>query len=219
MGTPKAMYDSEGQNIWSCELNSYGKVKSFKGNYKTDCPFRYQGQYEDSETGLYYNRFRYYDPSSGVYLSQDPIGLAGNNPTLYGYVKDVNRYIDKLGLSFASWVKSGVIDFNDIDAFAKDRGVPNVFNPDPSRFPEGGFKYEYSDGKYNYTIHGHGTDPEAAIKFPGSNAANGPTASVSRKPISGGKQENLMTDGTWKKRRSHADFNNSHIPMKNSPYH
>jgi RHS family protein len=42
-----------------------------------DCPFRYQGQYEDSETGLYYNRFRYYDPSTGAYISQDPIGLAG----------------------------------------------------------------------------------------------------------------------------------------------
>ena len=42
-----------------------------------DYPFRYQGQYEDSETGLYYNRFRYYDPSTGAYISQDPIGLAG----------------------------------------------------------------------------------------------------------------------------------------------
>ena len=30
-----------------------------------------------SETGLYYNRFKYYDPSTGAYISQDPIGLAG----------------------------------------------------------------------------------------------------------------------------------------------
>ena len=36
--------------------------------------------------GLYYNRFRYYDPSLGQYTQQDPIGLAGGNPTLYGYV-------------------------------------------------------------------------------------------------------------------------------------
>jgi RHS repeat-associated protein len=64
----------------------------------SECPFRYQGQYEDSETGLYYNRFRYYDPDSGNYLSQDPIGLAGNNPTLYGYVHDVNFLIDPFGL-------------------------------------------------------------------------------------------------------------------------
>ena len=42
-----------------------------------DCPFRYQGQYEDSETGLYYNRFRYYSPDEGMYISQDPIRRAG----------------------------------------------------------------------------------------------------------------------------------------------
>ena len=63
-----------------------------------DCPFRYQGQYEDEETGLYYNRFRYYDPSTGAYISQDPIGLAGGNPTLYGYVSDTNSWVDTLGL-------------------------------------------------------------------------------------------------------------------------
>jgi uncharacterized protein RhaS with RHS repeats len=33
-----------------------------------------------------------------MYLSKDPIGLAGNNPTLYGYVKDTNSWIDILGL-------------------------------------------------------------------------------------------------------------------------
>ena len=63
-----------------------------------DCPFRYQGQYEDSETGLYYNRFRYYSPDEGMYISQDPIGLAGGNPTLYGYVCDPNGWVDVFGL-------------------------------------------------------------------------------------------------------------------------
>jgi uncharacterized protein RhaS with RHS repeats len=33
-----------------------------------------------------------------MYLSQDPIGLSGNNPTLYGYVKDTNNWLDELGL-------------------------------------------------------------------------------------------------------------------------
>ena len=62
-------------------------------------PFKYQGQYEDAETGLYYNRFRYYDPNAGSYISQDPIGLLGDNPTLYGYVSDSNINIDILGLT------------------------------------------------------------------------------------------------------------------------
>jgi len=60
-------------------------------------PFRYQGQYEDIETGLYYNRFRYYSSETGSYLSQDPIGLAGGI-NLYNYVIDSNSYLDVLGL-------------------------------------------------------------------------------------------------------------------------
>ncbi len=99
LGTPEAMYRDDGEAVWQCELNSYGKVRNFRGAAKTDCPFRYQGQYEDLETGLYYNRFRYYSPDEGLYLSQDPIGLQGNNPTLYGYVKDVNSWIDEFGLA------------------------------------------------------------------------------------------------------------------------
>lgn len=47
-----------------------------------------------SETGLYYNRFKYYDPSMGTYISKEPIGLVGNNPTLYGYTIDSNTMID-----------------------------------------------------------------------------------------------------------------------------
>jgi len=69
-------------------------------------PFKYQGQYADKETGLYYNRFRYYDPRTGAYISQDPIGLAGNNPTLYGYVKDANDMLDILGLDVYKLVAS-----------------------------------------------------------------------------------------------------------------
>ncbi|WP_296119231.1 RHS repeat-associated core domain-containing protein [uncultured Porphyromonas sp.] len=38
--------------------------------------FRFQGQYEDQETGLYYNRFRYYSPHTENYICQDPIELA-----------------------------------------------------------------------------------------------------------------------------------------------
>ena len=79
-------------------MDVYGRVRTFTGSSLSDCPFRYQGQYEDAETGLYYNRFRYYDPNIGSYLSQDPIGLAGGNPTLYGYVKDPNTWIDEFGL-------------------------------------------------------------------------------------------------------------------------
>ncbi|WP_375199425.1 RHS repeat-associated core domain-containing protein [Bacillus sp. RS11] len=61
-------------------------------------PFRYQGQYEDIEIGLYYNRFRYYSPIEGMYTQLDPLGLEGGNPTIYGYVSDPNIWIDPFGL-------------------------------------------------------------------------------------------------------------------------
>jgi len=98
LGTPAEMYDDKGKRVWACELDIYGKVRTLEGKAE-DCPFRYQGQYEDVETGLYYNRFRYYSADEGGYISQDPIGLEGNNPNLYAYVSDTNDYIDVFGLS------------------------------------------------------------------------------------------------------------------------
>ena len=98
LGTPLQMHDQQGQLAWGAELNSYGRVRKQEGE-ATACPFRYQGQYEDQETGLYYNRFRYYDADAGQYVSQDPIGLGGGVLNFYAYVHDPNSWIDALGLS------------------------------------------------------------------------------------------------------------------------
>ena len=98
LGTPVEAYDEQGNRVWSAELDIYGRVKEFTGE-KDFIPFRYQGQYEDTETRLYYNRFRYYSPNEGVYTQIDPIGLAGGNPTVYGYVHDPNTWIDPFGLA------------------------------------------------------------------------------------------------------------------------
>ncbi|EDN72444.1 conserved hypothetical protein [Beggiatoa sp. SS] len=38
-----------------------------------------QGLYFDAETGLHYNRHRYYDPDAGRFIHQDPIGLGGGD--------------------------------------------------------------------------------------------------------------------------------------------
>jgi RHS repeat-associated protein len=60
-------------------------------------PLRYQGQYCDEETGLHYNRHRYYDPDIGRFLTQDPIGLSGGI-NLYLYAPNPRGWIDPLGL-------------------------------------------------------------------------------------------------------------------------
>ncbi|MEY8607484.1 hypothetical protein AALI25_13630, partial [Muribaculum intestinale] len=57
LGTPTQAYDSEGNLVWEMLLDVYGEVMECRGD-RSLVPFRYQGQYEDSETGLYYNRFR-----------------------------------------------------------------------------------------------------------------------------------------------------------------
>jgi RHS repeat-associated protein len=66
-------------------------------------PLRFQGQYYDTETGLHYNRFRYYDPDVGRFTTQDPIGLLGgvNN---YQYAPNPMVWVDPLGLAKMSGV-------------------------------------------------------------------------------------------------------------------
>jgi|GEM_PF-1567040 len=97
LGAPTAMFDAGGREIWAGQLDSYGALRNQRGE-RAACPFRWPGQYEDEETGLYYNRFRYYDPEAGRYVSQDPIRLRGG-PNLYAYVPDVLTHVDPWGLS------------------------------------------------------------------------------------------------------------------------
>ncbi|WP_299434345.1 RHS repeat-associated core domain-containing protein [uncultured Maribacter sp.] len=97
LGTPVQAYNQTGEKVWDCTLDIYGKIKTLEGE-KCFIPFRYQGQYEDSETGLYYNRFRYYSADSGTYISQDPIKLSGGD-NLYAYTRNSNVLIDPLGLT------------------------------------------------------------------------------------------------------------------------
>ncbi|MCV5863445.1 RHS repeat-associated core domain-containing protein, partial [Escherichia coli] len=56
------------------------------------------GQWRDAESGLCYNRFRYYGPESGMYLVSDPLGLQGGEQT-YRYVQNPLRWIYPLGLN------------------------------------------------------------------------------------------------------------------------
>ena len=98
IGRPVQAYDDNGNIIWQADYDIYGNLRNLHGS-RQFIPFRQLGQYEDEETGLYYNRFRYYDPRIGNYISQDPIRLAGGNPTLYGYVEDCNKLVDILGFA------------------------------------------------------------------------------------------------------------------------
>ena len=118
LGTPIMALDSEGNEVWTRLLDIYGRVKyEFKSSSLGDdifpfVPFLYQGQYYDFETNLAYNRFRYYSPETGAYISQDPIRLNGNNPTLYAYVFDSNIQVDVFGLDIHHLIPNAVFRNN-----------------------------------------------------------------------------------------------------------
>ncbi|QRK13385.1 hypothetical protein JQX13_00095 [Archangium violaceum] len=96
LGVPSSLYDEAGQPAWRAALDLFGCPQVEVDG--TPCPWRWPGQYEDPETGLYYNRFRYYDPRTGCYISQDPIRLAGGLE-LYAYVPDPLIWMDPFGLA------------------------------------------------------------------------------------------------------------------------
>jgi RHS repeat-associated protein len=100
LGTPQELTDYSGEIVWSAKYNAYGKVTriAFGGGEQLEQPLRFQGQYFDAESGLHYNRHRYYDPDVGRYLTPDPIKLAGGlNP--YQYTRNPTGWVDPLGLS------------------------------------------------------------------------------------------------------------------------
>ena len=77
---------------------------------------------------MYYNHFRYYDPNAGSYISQDPIGLAGNNPTLYAYVSDVNYWNDVLGLTAEVYKLVATKDgYYDVYEWGNDKPVGKTY--------------------------------------------------------------------------------------------
>ncbi len=96
LGTPQELTNAKGDVVWSVTYRAYGNVVRALVQ-DIDNPIRFQGQYHDIETGLHYNRHRYYNPNTGRFTTPDPIGLAGglNN---YQYVPNPTGWVDPLGL-------------------------------------------------------------------------------------------------------------------------
>ena len=76
--------------------DSFGNLTASTGSLTNS--FRYTGREFDAETSLYYMRARYFDPSTGRFLNEDPIGFAGGSD-FYSYVDgDPTSLVDLLGL-------------------------------------------------------------------------------------------------------------------------
>ena len=108
LGTPRAV--SEGNAVvWRWDSDPFGYASPDTDPDADQVQFtynlRFPGQYWDIETGLHYNYFRTYDPSTGRYLESDPIGLEGG-PNSYTYaIGNPVMYFDPLGLEIVGeWV-------------------------------------------------------------------------------------------------------------------
>ncbi|MCF5055339.1 type IV secretion protein Rhs, partial [Pseudomonas syringae] len=97
LGTPQELTNPNGEIVWSAHYRAYGEIARLDAG-KIDNPLRFQGQYFDQESGLHYNRHRYYNPDIGRYLTPDPVKLAGGI-NAYQYVPNPTGWVDPLGLS------------------------------------------------------------------------------------------------------------------------
>ncbi|UGS42594.1 RHS element core protein [Pseudocitrobacter corydidari] len=96
-GLPLALISEDGNTVWSAEYDEWGNQLNQENPHHLYQPYRLPGQQYDEESGLCYNRNRYYDPLQGRYITQDPIGLNGGI-NLYTYPLNPLSGIDPLGL-------------------------------------------------------------------------------------------------------------------------
>lgn len=69
--SPVLATNEAGEVVWRAAYAPFGAAQILQ--HDVDVPFRLAGQYEDPETGLHLNGFRYYAPTIGRYLSTDPL--------------------------------------------------------------------------------------------------------------------------------------------------
>ena len=108
LGTPIALTDEQQNIVWAARLDPWGNLQEEFNPNSISQPIRLPGQHHDKDTGLYYNRHRYYDPSIGAYINQDPLGYFGG----------LNLF------SYADGVPLGAIDPQGLQAYMCAAGLP-----------------------------------------------------------------------------------------------
>ncbi len=103
LDTPTQLTDSAQKIVWQANYQAFGNTNINQDPDANGIAIiynqRFPGQYQDTETNLYYNFYRDYDPSTGRYLQSDPIGLDGGI-NLYGYVGgNPLNWVDAFGLN------------------------------------------------------------------------------------------------------------------------
>ncbi|MCP1728063.1 RHS repeat-associated protein [Natronospira proteinivora] len=98
LGSPRAIVDESGEVLREIQYDAYGSVIE-DSNPEFSIPFGFAGGLTDEHTGLIRFGYRDYDPRIGRWTARDPVGFAGGDPNLYGYVLgDPVNLLDSLGL-------------------------------------------------------------------------------------------------------------------------
>ena len=114
LGRPRQVRDGESNAlVWQLSPTLFGgqvdKGLEKKTGYQLSV--RFPGQFEDGETGLYYNHWRYYDKGTGRYITPDPLGLAGGD-NVYAYVNAApTHFVDAPGLLLFAFDGTGNQDY------------------------------------------------------------------------------------------------------------
>ncbi|WP_167409880.1 RHS repeat-associated core domain-containing protein [Pseudomonas sichuanensis] len=102
LGTPMELTDEQGNVAWAGQYKAWGEVREERSDWAKQHgltnQIRFQGQYHDHETGLHYNRNRYYDPKTGRFIGLDPIRYSGGL-NLFAYAANPIEWVDPLGLA------------------------------------------------------------------------------------------------------------------------
>jgi RHS repeat-associated protein len=128
IGTPTELVDDTGEIGWAATLKAFGEVEDERA-VQTDTPLRFPGQYADRETGLHYNRFRYYDPELGRFISPDPTSIEGNIHE-WAYARNPIGWVDPLGFEDGAALAKGM-GSNPPPGFAAHHVIPESLFKDP----------------------------------------------------------------------------------------
>ncbi|NWM51907.1 RHS repeat protein, partial [Escherichia coli] len=121
-GLPLALISKEGATEWCAEYDEWGNLLNEENPHQLQQLIRLPGQQYDEESGLYYNRHRYYDPLQGRYITQDPIGLKGGW-NFYQYPLNPVINVDPQGLVDINLYPESDL----IHSVADEINIPGVF--------------------------------------------------------------------------------------------
>ena len=97
-GFPRGLLDGKGRLVGELQRSAFGLAEQ-SGTPDSYTPLRLQGQYDDDEMGLCYTRFRYFEPSSGSFISADPLGLLART-NFFGWPVNPISGLDPFGLDW-----------------------------------------------------------------------------------------------------------------------